>query len=278
MKKIALLLLVICSSAFSFQNTVIFDMDGVLVYQALSDQMWHIGLSNFIGGFNPFRIQSTYFDALDQVVPYRPDTPRVMYKGRQIPQIMADWLMGTPTSIIRQQINQKLDEIARRTDSKSKIKLVRSIANFTFTPERFVKAVKLLDEGARTIEKCYARQTDSGQRVNQIVILTNWDAESFNLLYLNKSIRKILQLADVIVVSGQVHMIKPDKRIYEYTFKQAGISDKNHKVVFIDDQAENLSGFERFAVENGFTNYHMFQSTQDNLRQIRKHLRRLRIY
>jgi 2-haloacid dehalogenase len=244
-----------------------------LVYQPITDQVFGIGPWHFIGGFNPLRIADTYFDMLYQVKPFEPNCPVAMHKGKRIPQIMCDWLTGTPPSIIRDQVFKKLTELRSSVDSKRKVKMVEAIARFTFTPESFAKAVKPLKEGVRTLKKVYGNENSDGQRRNRIIIITNWDAESFKLLYSNKKIRKILERADGIVVSGIAGIMKPDKRIFEHTFEQYGIDPDKELVISIDDRLENLD-----AIESLGKRYIKTIHCDGDFKKIRKTLRRWQVY
>lgn len=238
--KTKLLFLSIMLISTVFSANIIFDMNGVLVTQ--SGSFWHIGPTRFFGFFNPVRIEDTFFDFLHSLVPVREGASRVMHKNRRLPQIMCDYQMGLLTARqVRDSINQKLNELAPAIDSQRKVKLLQAIANFIFTPERFVKIIVPLKKGVKILKKCYQHRDKDGNRVHKIFIISNWDSESFLLLFENQKIKKFLDLCDGIVVSGNVGYMKPGRDIFEYAFDYFGIDPDSEETFFIDDEKTNIT-------------------------------------
>lgn len=222
-----------------FSANIIFDMNGVLVTQAGS--FWEIGPFKFFGLFNPVHIEDSFFDFLDSVMLRRPDAPLAMHRGRLLPQIMCDWHEGKMTAQeVRDRIMKKLNELAPAFDSPRKVKLIEAIAHFIFTPERFVKVIIPLKKGVKILKKCYRQKDAQGNRAHKIFIISNWDAESFRLLYDNNRIRKFLELADGIVISGFVGFIKPSRDIFDYAFEYFMIDPDLELTCFIDDELCNI--------------------------------------
>jgi len=235
-KKIFLALGCLFSPTLLLPDNIIFDMNGVLVHTQPLRTAWEIGLSRFLGNFNPAHIQDTFYDFLNSIMPHDLSMPKIVNNGRILPQIMCEWLAGTKNSVeIRELVNTKITELAPGIDSERKVQLLREISNCIFTPERFVKAVVPIKKGVRILKKCYRQVDAQGNRKHKIFIITNWAADSFMCLYNNKSIRKFLELADGIVVSGAVHLLKPSKEILDYSFDYFGIDPDN-----IDDEPLNV--------------------------------------
>jgi FMN phosphatase YigB (HAD superfamily) len=232
-----IIMLISCTNLFT--ANIIFDMNGVLVTQAGS--FWEIGPFKFFGLFNPGRIEDSFFDLLDSLMPFREDTPRTMHKGRRLPQIMCDWHAGKLTAQeVLDIIMKKINELAPAFDSQRKVKLMEAIALFIFTPERFAKVICPLKNGVKLLKKCYRQKDAQRNRMHKIFIISNWDAESFPLLYENKKIRKILELVDGIVISGDVGYIKPGKEIFDYAFEYFEINPDVELTCYIDDEMCNI--------------------------------------
>lgn len=82
--------------------------------------------------------------------------------------------------------------------------------------------------------------------------LTNWSMETF------PQARKrfgILQMIDNYVVSGDVGLVKPDKRIFELLLQRFDL--KASECVFIDDNADNVAAAKELGIEGI-----VFQSAQ----------------
>lgn len=81
--------------------------------------------------------------------------------------------------------------------------------------------------------------------------LTNWSQEKFELVRHKYSFFKLF---DSIVVSGEVHLVKPDPRIYALLLEQ--IKRQPEECVFVDDSQKNVAA----AQVLGFKTIH-FQSS-----------------
>lgn len=238
-KKIILLGSLLLGMGSILPANIIFDMNGVLVTH--SGSFWHIGPTKFFGFFNPVHIEDTFFDFLNSLVPYREGTPAAMHGDRRLPQIMCDFQSGLLTAQqIREIIGRKLNELAPAIDSQRKVKLLHAIANFIFTPEHFVKVIVPLKKGIKILKKCYQQKDKDGNRLHKIFIISNWDLESFLLLYENKKIRKFLDLCDGIVISARAGCIKPGFEIFEYAFDYFNIDPDLELTFFIDDEKCNI--------------------------------------
>ena len=71
----------------------------------------------------------------------------------------------------------------------------------------------------------------------RLIALTNWGAETFPVA-LERFV--FLKLFEGIVVSGEIKMLKPDKKIYEYTLSKYNLNPAN--CIFIDDRLSNVEG------------------------------------
>lgn len=221
-----------------FAANIIFDMHGVLVRQ--SGAFLHIGPTRFFGFFNPLHIEDTFFDFLHSLLPLREDTPHAMHRGRRLPQIMCDYHMNILSAEqIKELILNKINSLAPGIDSKRKVVLLHSIANFIFSPEKFVQCIVPLKQGVKILKKCYRQKDKDGNRIHKIFIISNWD-ESFLLLFENKMIKEFLDLCDGIVTSALCGRMKPGKEIFEFAFSYFGIDPEIELTFFIDDEKSNI--------------------------------------
>lgn len=239
-KKISLLILFASHSCLYTAN-IIFDLNGVLVKKHSITTLWQIGLWNLLGYYKPWNAEQYLFDFLDECEPRHDDAPEAEHNGRQLPQIMCDWLMGTKTcQEILQIVNTGIEENPEFFKTHCPKKLIAGTTNFMFTPERFIKAITVHKKGYHLFEKCRNLHYNSGQPVHRIFILSNWDAESFEHLKNKKVIGDMLAAADGVVISGAVGMMKPDPAIFEYLFNTYNIDPDNEFTVYIDDEYANI--------------------------------------
>ncbi len=66
--------------------------------------------------------------------------------------------------------------------------------------------------------------------------LSNWSAETFHLVLERYP---VFSLLDGYVISGEVHCVKPDEKIYRTLLERYAL--KAEECVFIDDRAENIA-------------------------------------
>ena len=71
----------------------------------------------------------------------------------------------------------------------------------------------------------------------RLIALTNWGVETFPVA-LEKF--KFLKLFEGIVISGEIKMLKPFKKIYQYTLNKYNLNPAN--CIFIDDRLSNVEG------------------------------------
>jgi FMN phosphatase YigB (HAD superfamily) len=223
-------------------------MEGVLVKRSKLSACLNIGLSKFLGLYNPLNIEQKLFDFLNLLIPRNPESPEVINNGKVLPQIMCDWLTGDKTTEeIRAIVELGLEKHDSFFTTNSQKGLIAAMAEFMFTPERLIKAIYPVKDAVKLVKKCHGK-TDKNGHKNRIFILTNWDAESFPLLYRTKALRHLFQRADGIVVSGSVHLLKPDPTIFAYLCDTFTIDPEKELTVFVDDTLANLQPAKEFGI------------------------------
>ena len=223
-------------SMLSYPAAIIFDLDGVLIKRSGFSTAWNIGLRHFLGLYNPYKVHRRMFEFFNTIEPRKPYTPWAYNNNLLLPQLLCDWLMGLKTNKEILEIVQKALEKKKKFFSKKKYyKLTKRISNFMFTPESFANSIRPIKKGVDLLKLCK-------QKNHNIYILSNWDAESFEQLCKKKWFKKILDLCDGCVISGIVHMMKPDPRIFECLFETYDLDPDETLTVYIDDNRENFLG------------------------------------
>lgn len=150
------------------------------------------------------------------------------------PSCIRRWLVGEITGDqVCSEISEKL-ESANLTDMQKNF--VRS-AMQNMRSERLCEINYLDPKAAEFICKVTSSVDENGKPI-KLVVLSNWNQESFALIR-----QKFAALFDLIgdeniVVSGQVGMMKPYEGIYEHTLQRFGASPG--QCIFIDDTKENV--------------------------------------
>ena len=74
--------------------------------------------------------------------------------------------------------------------------------------------------------------------------LTNWSMETYPMI---RDSYEVFSLFDGVVVSGEEHLLKPQREIYECLLERYGLQAAES--VFIDDNADNVAGAEAVGME-----------------------------
>lgn len=241
-------------------DVIVFDLGGVVLGQSKLKTYWNIGLTNFFGIYNPFNVESSLMGFLNQLQERTSDDNEYLplRYGKPLPQIMCDWLAGklNYTEHIRTMIDEGLKIHSHLFTSDSHRKLIGACAHFMFNPVELAEVTYVLKDGLNLMKKCYKKRDLQGNRKHKVYILSNWDALSFSYLMKNASIKKMLKYCDGILLSGDAGYIKPQPQIFLHLFEKFNINPEKERVVFIDDQEENIKtaqnlGIEAILYENG---------------------------
>lgn len=234
---------------------VIFDLGGVLVETNIMEAVRQVGLMNIMSCGKKTR--RLYFNYLDSLVPRTPGQPAVNdEEGNELPQLMCDWMNGARSN---KEIRDLILSSAQSDEhlTKKERKVVESMTNMMFNPERFVKTKRLIERGIEFALDCKARG-------HKIYILSNWDAESFELF--SNEYPELFNQFDGIMISGVIGKLKPNNDIYDHTISTFNLD--RSKTVFIDDQDENIDAARR----NGL---HTIHCTRLGARSTRSKYRRV---
>jgi FMN phosphatase YigB (HAD superfamily) len=229
-----------CTNAWSLP--VIFDLNGVLVEtnkMAAFGTFWKELILFTSTLHNPLKAKTRLFEILNLIKPLPADAlPAEDGEGTAIPQLIRDWLSGSMnTKELKAVIANFCNEHPEVFKNYAEKQLILAIANMMFTPERFVKTQTLNSEGLAFARYCKEQGHD-------LYILSNWDAESFDLML--ERYPELFELFDGILISGNAGCIKPDTRIYEILLESYNINP--YDAIFIDDQQNNLYAAQKLGI------------------------------
>lgn len=231
-------------------TTIIFDIDGLLCTTDKKKFLGNVGMKQvmrYILGTGTFPSNKSVLQALQEypATINATDNPDVysLNQGNSIPHIMLDWQCGA-------HINpEKIAEWIQHNLNISKYKkdFLINTTKAMFTPELFIATRKVIPGGIALARNLH----EQGYR---LVILSNWDGQSFELL--QKTFPELFTtssgnpLFDHIYTSAQISqacgkpMLKPMPEIYNYVI--ADLHSKTteyelvaHNCLLIDDEHEN---------------------------------------
>lgn len=226
----------------SNQPAIILDLGGVLMetkkltsasYLGLKRIMWHYLTSNK----STKNIRSQFYTVLDKVNGTTGNTAGARdEEGALMPELMCAWLSGSHTcQAIRIATLDAIQSHPEWFNSTSEQIVIKRLATMIFTPEMFANTQRPIDEGIKFVKECK-------RRGYLVYVLSNWDHESFDILI--KEYQDFFKLFDGIIISGDVHAIKPAPEIYEHFTSKL----LPHTCVFIDDRIENIEAAQKHGI------------------------------
>jgi HAD superfamily hydrolase (TIGR01509 family) len=227
----------------SMPSAIIFDLGDVLIETNARKAFWHIGPTRFIyyasAWKNPLRCHSTFYQFLNAIkAPNQPEIQAHDEHGNILPQLMCDWLKGThaPHDILAT-IRSTLSEQNNFSLFRPELVMIRAIAELIFTPANFIATRSLVMPGFEFAKECK-------RNGHSLYILSNWDAQSYELL--KNEFPQLFTLFDGIVISGHVGLIKPDPAIYQHLLTTYNLNPSD--CIFIDDQAHNVHAAQKLGI------------------------------
>jgi HAD superfamily hydrolase (TIGR01509 family) len=222
----------------SAYNTIIFDLGDVIFQTNPSAKNSIIAkaiLQNPMLLYHLINVspKKEYFNFLNSVPAQT--TLTMHHKAERMPQIMVDWQTGAATG---QEIKAKITAQALQSNYPTCIQnLFIAIADFMFTPETLANAQMPIQPTLNLAKKL----KNAGY---QIYALSNWDAESFDLVLKNNP--EIFNLFDGFLISGHEKNGKPSPEFFQKLLKNHQINPV--QAVFIDDEPNNLSAAKQLGI------------------------------
>lgn len=243
-------LLLLSHNNFAITNSInlIVECDNFLISEDFTKRLWEIGISNFIGWYNPAAIKENYFRDLNQILPHRPDAITIIRDGCVLPQVFSDWLSNAKSAHeIKNLIASGLQGLTKNQGKNTHMS--QAIANYVFSPDRYARTMVLHSKGKSILKKCAAHKDRTGKKVNKLFLYTNSNAETFAELMKNEAMRKAFSYFDNKVISGEEHKVKPDPEFFKLALKKLGIQP-GEKIVYIDCEITNIKAVQGLNIPN----------------------------
>lgn len=157
--------------------------------------------------------------------------------GNPLPKALVHWLQGTASNQeIRNMVESVLEEDFSCYEAVEK-RVIKTIVNGIFDSKYTTSILSLNKDGAALVQKCI-------KHGHKVFVLSNIDAESFDVLY--RQYPDFFDLFDGVVASAKVHLMKPDPAIFRYLLDTYQLDPQ--ETVFIDDQEENVKAAETVGI------------------------------
>jgi FMN phosphatase YigB (HAD superfamily) len=227
---------------------VIFDLNGVLVKTSSatkvlgSQKFMKLALVKLLNLQNPLSMRAglkkRLFHFLNSIEPRNANEVHACDDdGNLLPQVICNYLKGTESS---ESLRQKVDAAEKAEPVGLEISIVASVARMIFTPEQFCQIQEWVPGAIEFVKELKADGC-------KVYILSNWDAESFEL-FKEQHAEKFV-LFDGIFISGSVGLMKPDHKVYEVLFNTFGINKS--RAIFFDDQIKNVQAALEIGLKSG---------------------------
>jgi HAD superfamily hydrolase (TIGR01509 family) len=220
-------------------ENVIFDLGGVLLNTNQRRALSQLGIGRLLHYLitlnNPTKLHDLLYETLDRIIPLDHNGPQAFTPdGSQLlPQIMRNWLTGTMTCAqCSEQAEKYINAHPELHSGKAQKNMLQAIVHLTFNPEAIAKIQQPIAEGIAFVKKCKERGLN-------VYIVSNFDAESYNLI--RQAHPELLGLFEEknIFISGKLGLMKPDPDIFEIVLCTAELDPET--CVFFDDQQENVT-------------------------------------
>lgn len=161
-----------------------------------------------------------------------------IHTGHPVPQIVCDWLMGKLTSSnAKQKALNAADKLGKEVTKE-----IKRILEAFFDPYFLAQCMQPIPESLRLLNLCAKNKN------NQFYVLSNWDKESFDILYNSEHGQDVFKhfKPENIVISANTKSMKPYPEIYKYLLEDCHVD--RSKAFFIDDQIENLEAAGQYGI------------------------------
>jgi HAD superfamily hydrolase (TIGR01549 family) len=185
-----------------------------------------------MSGYNPRKLQSRYFEALEKIHPSSALEPNSSYQGLLVPQLINDNMRGEVSNA--EAIRIVRDGIGSLGLSSIERTLLLAINELTFSPRSIahiltpLDGIKLLHEFVE-YRKIY--------RHLKIILVSNFESESFKAV--REKNRRVFDLFDGLEISGDLHLLKPHPTIFQYVLDKYKL--RPECCLYFDDAPENIA-------------------------------------
>jgi HAD superfamily hydrolase (TIGR01509 family) len=196
----------------------------------------------FDAGFDKNKIQARLFEILEILggAQEGANEHKCTYgAGMYLPKIMALWVAGAfdenPEAFV-QDLEDGVDQLYEEGFfiNKREYRIVRKAMRAMFAPEIMAQYQELIKPMYKLLERI-------NHDVHTCMILSNWDAASFEIFINSPCGKKLTQYIDPknIVISGAIGLNKPHPSFFEYVLYTYKLDPAN--CIFIDNDAANCA-------------------------------------
>jgi FMN phosphatase YigB (HAD superfamily) len=199
-------------------------------------------------------------------------------EGKPLCNVLCDFQAGICSS---EQILTELNETIKKLDaeqyfsSSREREIIEKTIESIFDPNAFSQFMQPINQGVNLLALCCNKKTKHGTMVHEMMCISNWDRESYELLCTLPHGQRVFQYfkPENVIVSGMFGDytgLKPSRSIFEYIIKRKGVPA--HEFIYIDDQKNNI----RAAQACGMTTVHL-NIKKGGFPELRRKLKKLGI-
>ena len=225
---------------------VVCDLGGVLLDTNTTAAFWHIGPWQYLNYYasswpHTRSTKALLYQTLDRIWPREScHFPACDNEGNTLPQIICDWLKGTPdTYYLLEYVTEQINSHPEYFINSAEQQLAKSLISLLFNPEIFINTRIFLAPGLQFIRECK-------EQGHELYLLSNWDSISFKIL--TEQAQDIFNLFDGILISGDCGLLKPDPAIFKLMLKKFNLNPCD--CLYLDDQAENIIAAQKLGIRS----------------------------
>lgn len=248
MLKYLIMFSIFISSSLENAKTIIFDLHGVLLERSTSKTASKLGYID-CGRYALFSGDSLE-ERCEELLACLPqhELKDAKIKNQSLPKPIGQWLKGEKkASDMIKEINEFFDSSKHLFKSDLENRLIRSAIDL-MAPDNMAYVVQPINEMIKLVRECKNQKDKNGKQKHNLLILSNWDKESFPLV--KKKCKNLFKHFDDkhIIISADVKLLKPESEMFNHILKKFKLNPKD--CVFIDDQEENVSAAKKAGIES----------------------------
>lgn len=194
--------------------------------------------------------------------------------GNSLSDIYCEYLAcNIPSSTMLSEIAQSIEDLAKEGYFKNTLerKLVAATMETIFTPRLYAHYMHPIKKGIALLKLCAEKMDKNGKPANQMMILSNWDCESFPILQRKKTSQKVFKYFkdENIFISGQfnsVEGLKPCQWVFNYLMDYKKL--KAEDFILIDNAPENVDGARECGMQAIHIKKHDYAAAEAELRKL----------
>lgn len=235
------------SSSLEYAKTIIFDLHGVLLERSTSktaSKLGYIDCGRYTL-FSGYSLEERCEELLGALPQH--ELKDVKLKGQSLPKPIGEWLKGEKKAEdMIKEINNFFDKSKHLFKSDLEDRLIRSVIDL-MAPKNLAYVVQPIQDMSKLVQECKKQKDKSGKPKHNLLILSNWDKESFPLI--KKNCKSVFKHFDDkhIIISADVKLLKPEAELFNHIIKKFKLDPKD--CVFIDDQEENVAAAKKAGIE-----------------------------